>query len=104
MGSPEVGFKSGMCWRTLAIYGSLAVFLLAYMGRRRTWKAVPLWAGLILALPMAADGFSQMLGLRESNLSLRLTTGILFALSLTWTLVPRVDVAMRHVAADLRDM
>ena len=102
VGSPAVGFKSGMCWRTLAIYGSLAVFLLTYMGTRRIWRALPLWAGLLLVLPMAADGISQMLGLRDSNLSLRLITGVLFGLSVTWTLVPRVDAAMRHVTADLQ--
>ncbi len=103
VGSPALGFKSGMCWRTLAIYGSLAVFLLAYMGTRRTWRALPLWAGLLLVLPMAVDGISQMWGLRDSNLSLRLITGVLFGLSVTWTLVPRVDAAMRHVAAELQD-
>ncbi len=102
VGNPTVGFKSGMCWRTLALYGSTAVFLLAYMGMHRHWKILPLWAGLILALPMAADGFSQLLGLRESNLYLRIVTGVLFSLSLVWALVPRVDAAMRHVAADLQ--
>ncbi len=102
VGSPAVGFKSGMCWRTLAIYGSVAVFLMAYLGMRRSWRALSLWAGLILVLPMAADGISQMLGLRESNVSLRLLTGLLFGLGITWTLVPRMDAAMRDVVAELQ--
>ncbi len=102
IGNAALGFKSGMCWRTLAIYGTLALSLLAYRGMRRTWMALPLWAGLLLALPMAADGFSQLLGLRESNLWLRLITGALFGLGVTWALVPRVDAALRHVAMDLQ--
>ncbi len=97
-----MGFKSGMCWRTLAIYGSLAGLLLVFMGTGRKWKALPLWAALFLILPMAVDGVSQMLGLRESNLFLRLVTGGLFSLGLAWATLPHIDTAMRCVAAELQ--
>ena len=39
---------------------------------------IPLFAGLIMLLPMAIDGASQLTGLRESNNLVRLLTGFLF--------------------------
>lgn len=102
VGTAEVGFKSGICWRTLAIYASLPVFLLIYRGTSRNWKVLPLWIGLLFVVPMAADGLSQVAGLRESNLFLRLLTGGMFSLGLTLALVPRVDLAMKEVAASLQ--
>jgi len=39
---------------------------------------IPLFAGLIMLVPMAIDGTSQLTGLRESNNLLRLLTGFLF--------------------------
>ena len=102
VGTIDLGFKSGMCWRTFAIYASLAILLLHYMGTGRKWKALPIWFGLLFALPMAVDGLSQMIDLRESNLFLRLLTGGLFSLGLTWALVPRVDTAMGELLTGLQ--
>ena len=61
-----------------------------------------MWAALVLILPMAADGVSQMMNLRESNLLLRLVTGSLFSLGLAWATLPHIDTAMRCVAAELQ--
>ena len=102
VGTAATGFKSGMCWRTLAIYSTLAMLLLGFMGTGQKWRALPLWAALVLILPMAADGVSQMMNLRESNLLLRLVTGSLFSLGLAWATLPHIDTAMRCVAAELQ--
>ena len=102
VGTAATGFKSGMCWRTLAIFGSLAMLLLVFLGTGRKWRALPLWTALVLILPMAADGVSQMMELRESNLFLRLVTGILFSLGVAWATLPHIDAAMRCVAAELQ--
>jgi uncharacterized membrane protein len=38
---------------------------------------LPIWLGILLNIPMAADGWTQKMHFRESNNTLRMTTGIL---------------------------
>jgi hypothetical protein len=48
---------------------------------------------------MALDGFTQLFGLRESNLLLRLLTGCLFGLGTALFVLPQLDAASRMGAA-----
>lgn len=43
-------------------------------------QKIPLVIGVILCLPLVFDGFSQLLGYRESNNLIRFITGFLFGL------------------------
>lgn len=101
LGTRALGFKTAMCQRTLVIYGSLALLGVLYMARARPRRAWPLWAGALMMAPMAWDGISPILGLRESNLAWRTLTGLLFSLGAVASLMPRIDGAMRDVAQQI---
>jgi len=44
-----------------------------------------------MILPMALDGFSQLLSWRESTWELRVATGLLFGAASGWLLYPRFE-------------
>jgi uncharacterized membrane protein len=48
---------------------------------------IPLIAVLLMMLPMAIDGISQLVGLRESNNVLRFLTGFMFTFGFVSLLV-----------------
>ena len=45
---------------------------------------MPWWVWLLMILPMAIDGTTQMFGLRESTWELRFITGTLFGVGSAW--------------------
>ena len=58
------------------------------------------WWGLVLfSIPMALDGFTQMFGLRESNWELRLLTGALFGMAVSWFILPLMQRTLETEAA-----
>ncbi len=87
------GYQMCLCSRCLAIYSSLLVggLLLAMFRHRRfirpiSWKR---WAlGMV---PMALDGGTQLFGWHESNVYLRLLTGIIFGLTTAWFVLPQIE-------------
>jgi uncharacterized membrane protein len=92
VGSPDLGWKMAFCERDLAIYlGLLAVGVL--FARRRNLRPAGFGLYLVLILPMAVDGFTQLFGWRESTWQLRVVTGLLFGLASAWLVLPRLDVA-----------
>lgn len=82
-GSPETGWKVAWSDRMAAMYTSLFVFLVAARLFRRHVKPLPVWAFVILLLPLAVDGTTHFLsdlagfgqGFRDSNLWLAALTG-----------------------------
>ncbi|MDE0672353.1 MAG: DUF2085 domain-containing protein [Caldilineaceae bacterium] len=95
-GSPAIGWKTALCQRNLAIYGSLFLYGLVFGLTGRRWKAPPFWLSVLLMVPMAADGLTQVFGLRESNWLWRTLSGSLFSLGVVWALLPRVQAASRE--------
>jgi uncharacterized membrane protein len=102
VGSPEIGYKVAICERDVAIYGSLllggllfgvARSLLARRGRHV--PKLPVKVYLIFLIPIAVDGVTQLMGLRESTWQLRFVTGMLFGLATVWLAYPHIDDAMR---------
>ncbi len=97
-GDAEMGYKSAICQRDLAIFGSLFAggVLIAWFARRRDVPMLPIWLFVLVGLaPIALDGFSQLfsyyipsLAYRESPPYLRIGTGFLFGFSLAWVLFP----------------
>ncbi len=89
------GYQTCLCSRCLAIYTSilLAGVALAFLRNSRRLRALPWYFWLLGMLPMALDGFTQLFGLRESNLALRLLTGAIFGITTAWFLLPQIEEA-----------
>ena len=94
VGAPGLGWKLAFCERDLAIYVGLLVVGLLYAGRGRLGP-VGFRVYALLIAPMALDGFTQLVGWRESSWQLRVVTGLLFGLASGWLLYPRFDAALR---------
>lgn len=97
IGSLEAGYKVALCQRDLAIYGSVLAAGLVYAMFRNRIKSPSIKVYILLVIPMAIDGLTQMFGLRESNWFLRSVTGALFGAASVWIAYPYVDEAMQDV-------
>jgi uncharacterized membrane protein len=87
-GNPEMGWKVAWSDRMVAMYTSLFLFALLYWPLRPRLKPLPLWAFILLLLPMAVDGFSHMIsdftggiggGFRDNNAWLATLTNHVFS-------------------------
>jgi uncharacterized membrane protein len=89
--------KMAYCERDTAIYTGLLLFGLVY-GLLR-WRIQPLAyrTFMLLTVPIALDGFTQLFGQRESNWELRVVTGGLFALAFTWLMLPRLESGFARI-------
>jgi len=127
LGNAQMGYKTALCARDMAIYGFILFGGLLYglLRHRYKIKGMPVWAFLLFGLaPIGIDGFSQLFGyfstpidgsvatgfaasfgsifpLRESPPLLRTMTGALFGLSLVWLIYPHVEVGMNETEVGL---
>jgi uncharacterized membrane protein len=101
-GNAEMGFKTALCQRDIAIYLSMAMGGMVYALTRRRAKPMPFLLLLAVGiLPIALDGFSQLLSqppfnflpYRESDWVLRTLTGALLGFSLAWFIFPLIESA-----------
>lgn len=97
LGSPALGWKVALCQRDVAIYTGILVAGMAYALFRRGARPLPWRVFLLLALPIAIDGGTQLIGLRESDWLLRTATGALFGMAAVWLLYPYIQEAMAEV-------
>jgi uncharacterized membrane protein len=98
-----------VCERDVAIYGSILLAGLAFGAVRSRLtrrggklRKMPIWLYVVLLLPMAVDGVTQLVGLRESTWELRLITGTLFGAATIWLAYPYVQEAMDDVLRTAR--
>lgn len=95
LGSPELGYKVAICERDVAMYLAVLLTGLVYGWRRGPAPGQVTGLGLrlylLLILPMALDGFTQLFGWRESDALLRTITGGLFGAASVWLIYPRFD-------------
>jgi uncharacterized membrane protein len=100
-GHADAGWKMAVCERDIAIYAAALVAGMVFARNRDlrppNWKLY-----VLLILPMALDGFTQLFGWRESTWQLRVLTGLLFGAASVWLLYPRIDAALgaRRYAPD----
>ncbi len=114
LGNEQVGYKTALCQRDLAIYGAMFVFGVLFAITGRKWKSLPIWAWILLGLvPIGLDGVSQLLSqwvampqldflqpvfgwipYRESTPFLRTLTGFLFGFTTAWFGYPLIEEAM----------
>lgn len=97
IGNPLLGYKVGICQRDVAIYGSIFVGGLIFALVRKRVKPLSLKLFIILLIPLAVDGLTQMFGLRVSNWWLRSITGAIFGFAAVFLAYPYVQAAMDEV-------
>jgi uncharacterized membrane protein len=104
-GNEEMGYKTALCERDVAIYGAMFLVGLLFAGVRRWLRPAPLWLYLILGLmPIGLDGFSQMFSYppfgywptRETLPLFRVLTGALFGSMNVWLAFPYLEQSMRE--------
>ncbi|MXY96087.1 MAG: DUF2085 domain-containing protein [Caldilineaceae bacterium SB0670_bin_27] len=96
-GNESAGYKVAVCQRDVAIYGSVMLAGLLFGMLRGRVRGIGLKIYLLLLIPIALDGLSQLFGLRESNWWLRTFTGALFGGASVWLAYPYIEAAMRDV-------
>lgn len=95
-----LGHQLGMCARNMAIYSSMFVGSAIFLGTKKRLPGIPWWLWVLLILPMAYDGFTQMFGLRESTWELRVLTGTLFGLANVWFALPFIQRTLKEALLD----
>lgn len=97
IGSPEIGWKVALCQRDVAIYAGVLTAGLVYAFMRGRIRPLPIKVFILLVIPMAVDGLTQLIGWRESNWLLRSVTGALFGVAAVFLAYPYVEDAMQEV-------
>jgi uncharacterized membrane protein len=82
------GHQLGLCARNFSIYTSMFLGSLIFVLSKKRLPGIPWWVWILMMLPMALDGTTQMFGLRESNDVLRVITGTLFGFGNIWFTLP----------------
>lgn len=88
------GHQFGLCARNLSIYASMFLGCLAFVLSKKRLPGIPWWIWVLMMLPMALDGTTQLFGLRESTWELRVLTGTLFGLGNVWFVLPYIQKAL----------
>ena len=85
------GHQLGLCARNLSIYSSMFVGCLVFLFSKKRMPGIPWWLWILMLLPMAIDGTTQLVGWRESTWELRAITGTLFGLGNIWFVLPYIQ-------------
>jgi uncharacterized membrane protein len=111
-GNDQMGYKTALCERDVAIYGMMFLAGLLFTRVRHWLRPASLWLYLVLGLmPMGIDGFSQMFSyspfefwpVRETLPTYRLLTGALFGLMNVWLAFPYLEASMRDTMAAMSE-
>ena len=86
-----LGHQLGLCARNLAIYSSMFLGGLVFVLSKKRLPGIPWWVWVLLMLPMAWDGTTQLFGWRESTWALRVITGTLFGGGTIWFAFPLIQ-------------
>jgi uncharacterized membrane protein len=95
-----LGHQLGMCARNMAIYSSMLAGGIIFLASKKRLPGIPWWFWVLLILPMAYDGITQMFGLRESTWELRVITGTLFGLGNMWFALPLIQKTLQEALLD----
>lgn len=105
------GHQLGMCARNFSIYASMFLGSLVFVLSKKRLPGIPWWVWVLMMVPIALDGLTQMFGLRESNWILRVVTGSLFGLGNIWFALPLMQKSLEtpvlpayYMAAQSRGM
>lgn len=85
------GHQLGMCARNFSIYAAMFIGSLIFVLSKKRLPGIPWWIWVLMILPLALDGTTQMFGWRESTWELRVLTGTLFGLGNVWFALPLIQ-------------
>lgn len=102
IGDPQHGYKVAICERDVAMYGTMFLMGLFFALRRQRLPTLGWRQYILFVLPMALDGLTQLVGLRQSDWLLRTITGILFGVGTVWFVYPYVAQSMRNATQTLK--
>jgi uncharacterized membrane protein len=113
-GNEQMGYKTTLCARDVAIYLAMFIGGLIYAlpPVRKRLRPIPLWIYVIAGLgPIGLDGFSQLLSyepfnfwtVRETAPFFRVATGAMFGLMNAWLAFPYLERAMWDTRRDIVD-
>ncbi len=86
-----LGHQLGLCARNLSIYAAMFVGCLVFLFSKKRLPGISWWFWILMILPMAIDGTTQLVGWRESTWELRVITGTLFGLGNIWFVLPYIQ-------------
>jgi len=91
------GHKMAVCARCFGVYLGMALGALLYPLVWRRGDMPSRWIILAALTPLALDGGTQLLGLRESTNWLRAATGLLFGAAVPYYLIPAFEAVLREL-------
>ena len=94
-------FQVAICHRDLALYGGACVAGLLFSLVRDRLKPLPIPVWIVLILPLALDGVTQILGLRLSTWQLRTVTGFLASGATIWLVYPYLEEGFRDISSSV---
>lgn len=94
---PLWGVPMPICARCTAIYAGLALAVLAFLLLPRMTERAARMALLVAVMPLAVDGLTQLLRLRESTNALRSATGLMAGIAFGLWAITAVE---SHVVTD----
>lgn len=104
-GNEEMGYKTALCERDVAIYATMFLAGLLFIPLRKRLRPIPIWLYLFLGLgPIGIDGMSQLLSyppfelwpVRETLPGYRVLTGAMFGLMNVWLAFPYIEMSMQE--------
>ncbi len=89
----ETGYKLPVCARDVAIYLAMLAGALAlpFVRRIESEDWPDKWLLVAVCIPIAIDGGTQLIGLRESSNFLRMATGAIVGIALPFYIVPMLN-------------
>ncbi|MBK8021330.1 MAG: DUF2085 domain-containing protein [Chloroflexi bacterium] len=112
-GTPEMGYKTTLCQRDVALYTAMFIggLIFSHPFVRRRLRPIPILLYIFAGgLPIAIDGFSQLLGYppislwepRETTPVFRVVTGAVFGLMTAWLAFPYLEESFRETRRELQ--
>ena len=89
----EIGYKLPVCSRDVAIYLAmlLGALVLPFVRRVESDLWPNKWLLVAACIPIAIDGGTQLVGMRESSNSIRMITGFVVGVALPFYIVPMLN-------------
>jgi uncharacterized membrane protein len=89
-----LGHQLGMCARNFSIYTAMFIGSFIFILTKKRMPGIPWWVWILMMVPIAWDGLTQMVGWRESDWILRVVTGTLFGVGNVWFALPMMQKSL----------